>query len=81
MLIQHCSKIILIWNGHNGSHVQIKIPSGNVLAIGPRIAGSNPAKVNEFLRLIKIRSTTSIGWEVNPGVPGHTFRACNGTFH
>jgi hypothetical protein len=53
-----------------------------MLATEPKIAGSNPAKVNEFLRVIKICSTTSIGWEVNPGIPGHhTFTACKRTFH
>jgi hypothetical protein len=31
--------------------------------------GSNPAKEDGFLRVIKIRSTTSFGGEVKPSVP------------
>jgi hypothetical protein len=37
-----------------------------VLAIDPRFAGSYPAEDSEFLRVIKIRSTTSFGEEVKP---------------
>jgi hypothetical protein len=40
-----------------------------VLAIDPRFAGSYPAEDNEFLRVIKIRSTTSFGEEVKPSAP------------
>jgi hypothetical protein len=31
----------------------------SVLATGPKVAGSIPAEVDGFLRVIKIRSTTS----------------------
>jgi hypothetical protein len=35
-----------------------------VLAIGPKVAGSNQAESDEFLRAINIRGTTSFGGEV-----------------
>jgi hypothetical protein len=38
----------------------------SVLATGPKVAGSIPAEVDVFLRVIKIRSTTSFGEEVKP---------------
>jgi hypothetical protein len=41
----------------------------SVLATGPYVADSNPAKVMGFLRAIQIGSTPSFGWEVKPGVP------------
>jgi hypothetical protein len=34
------------------------------LPLDPRFAGSNPAEDDRFLRVIKIRSTTSFGGEV-----------------
>jgi hypothetical protein len=37
------------------------------LPLGPRFSGSSPAEDDEFLRTIKIPSTTSFG-EVNPSV-------------
>jgi hypothetical protein len=37
----------------------------SVLATGPRFAGSIPTEVDVFLRVIKIRSTTSFGGEVS----------------
>lgn len=37
--------------------------------------GSNQAEVDGFLRAIKIRSITSFGREVKPGVPCDTFIA------
>jgi hypothetical protein len=39
-------------------------------------AGSNPAEDDGFLRVIKIRGTTSFGAEVKPSVPCHGFTAC-----
>jgi hypothetical protein len=36
----------------------------SVLAMDPRFAGSIPAEVDGFLRVIKIRSTTSFGGDV-----------------
>jgi hypothetical protein len=33
----------------------------SVLATGPKVAGSIPAEVDGFLRVIRIRSTTSFG--------------------
>jgi hypothetical protein len=39
------------------------------LPLDPRFAGSHPVKDDEFLRAIKIRSTTSFGGEVKPSVP------------
>jgi hypothetical protein len=49
------------------------------LPLDPRFAGSNPAEDNEFLRVIKIRSTTSIGGEVKSSVPCRRFTACKRT--
>jgi hypothetical protein len=40
-----------------------------VLAIGQRLACSNPTENNEFLRAIKIRSTTSVVGEVKTSAP------------
>jgi hypothetical protein len=34
----------------------------------PRFAGSNPSESDGFLRAIKIRDTTSFGWEVKLSV-------------
>jgi hypothetical protein len=45
----------------------------------PRFAGSNPAEDNGFLRVIKIRSTTSFGGEVKSSVPCRRFTACKRT--
>jgi hypothetical protein len=39
------------------------------LPLHPRFAGSNPADDDEFLRELRIRSTTSYGGEVKPSVP------------
>jgi hypothetical protein len=41
----------------------------SVLAIGPKVRGFKPGQGDGFLRAIKIRSTPSLGWEVNPEVP------------
>jgi hypothetical protein len=41
------------------------------LPLGPRFSGSSPAEDDEFLRAIKIRSTTSFGGEVRPSVLYH----------
>jgi hypothetical protein len=38
-----------------------------------------PAEVEGFLRVIKIRSTTSFGGEVKPSVPCRRFTACKRT--
>jgi hypothetical protein len=35
------------------------------LPLDPKFAGSNPAEDDGFLRVIKVRSTTSFGGEVN----------------
>jgi hypothetical protein len=51
---------------------------GSVLAcepLDPRFAGSNPTGDDGFLRVIKIRSTTSFGGEVKPSVPCRRFTA------
>jgi hypothetical protein len=37
---------------------------------------SIPTEVNGFLRVIKIRSTTSFGGEIKPSVPCRRFTAC-----
>jgi hypothetical protein len=41
----------------------------SVLATGSKGRGFEPGQGDGFLRSIKIRSTTSFGWEVNPEVP------------
>jgi hypothetical protein len=41
----------------------------SVLATRPKGRGFIPGRVDEFLRVIKIRSTPSFGWEVKPEVP------------
>jgi hypothetical protein len=46
------------------------------LPLDPKFAGSNPTKDDGFLRVIKIRSTTSFGGEVKPSVPCRRFTAC-----
>jgi hypothetical protein len=45
----------------------------SVLATGPKAI---PTEVDGFLRVIKIRSTTSFGGEVKPSVPCRRFTAC-----
>jgi hypothetical protein len=40
-----------------------------VLAIGPKVHGSNPVDDDRFLRAINIRSMTFFGKEVKPPVP------------
>jgi hypothetical protein len=50
----------------------------SVLATGPKVRGFDPDR--EFLRVIKIRSTTSFGGEVKPSVPCRRFTACKRTF-
>jgi hypothetical protein len=40
-----------------------------VLAIGPMVPGSNPAKDSGLLRATKIHSATSFGGEVKPSAP------------
>jgi hypothetical protein len=47
--------------------------------LDPSFAGSIPTEVDGFLRVIKIRSTTSFGGEVKPSVPCRRFTACNRT--
>jgi hypothetical protein len=49
------------------------------LPLGPRFAGSNPAEDDGFLRVIKIRNTTSFGGEVKSSVPCRRFTACKRT--
>jgi hypothetical protein len=51
----------------------------SVLATEPKVAGSIPTKVDGFLRVIKIHSSTSFGGEVKPSVPCHRFTACKRT--
>jgi hypothetical protein len=52
----------------------------SVLATGPKVRGFDPTEVDGFLRVIKIRSTTSFGEEVKPSVPCRRFTACKRTF-
>jgi hypothetical protein len=40
----------------------------SVLATGPKGRGFEPGQGDGFLRVIKIRSTSSFGWEVKPEV-------------
>jgi hypothetical protein len=40
-----------------------------VIATGHKSRGFKPGRGDEFLMAIKIRSTTSFGWEVKPEVP------------
>jgi hypothetical protein len=47
----------------------------SVLATGPKVRG-----FDGFLRVIKIRRTTSFGGEVKPSVPCRRFTACKRTF-
>jgi hypothetical protein len=47
----------------------------SVLATGPKVAGSIPAEVDGFFRVIKICSTTSFRGEVKPSVPCRRFKA------
>jgi hypothetical protein len=49
------------------------------LPLDPRFAGSIPTEVDGFLRVIKIRITTSFGGEVKPSVPCRRFTACKRT--
>jgi hypothetical protein len=53
--------------------------SGSVLATGPKVRGFKPGRGDGFLRVIKIRSTTSFGGEVKPSVPCRRFTACKRT--
>jgi hypothetical protein len=41
----------------------------SVLATGPEVLGFKPGRGDGFLRAIKIRSTTSFGWETKQEVP------------
>jgi hypothetical protein len=50
-----------------------------VSVLDPRFAGSIRTEVDGFLRVIKIRSTTSFGGEVKPSVPCRRFTACKRT--
>jgi hypothetical protein len=50
----------------------------SVLATGPKVRGFDP-EVDVFLRVIKIRNTTSFGGEVKPSVPCRRFTACKRT--
>jgi hypothetical protein len=54
----------------------------SVLATGPKFgpAGSIPTEGDGFLRVIKIRSTTSFGGEVKPSDPCRRFTACKRNF-
>jgi hypothetical protein len=49
------------------------------LPLDPRFAGANPAEDDGFLRVIKIRSTTSFRGEVKSSVPYRRFTACKRT--
>jgi hypothetical protein len=48
----------------------------SVLATRPKVRGF---EIDGFLRVIKIRSTTSFGGEVKPLVPCRKFTACKRT--
>jgi hypothetical protein len=50
-----------------------------VSVLDPRLAGSILTEVDGFLRVIKIRSTTSFGGEVKPSVPCRRFTECKRT--
>jgi hypothetical protein len=41
----------------------------SVLATGPKGRGFKPGRGDGFLRAMKIRCTSSFGWEVKPEVP------------
>jgi hypothetical protein len=41
----------------------------SVIATGSKGRVFKPGRGDEFLRMIKIRSTPSFGWEVKPEVP------------
>jgi hypothetical protein len=41
----------------------------SVIATGPKGRGFKPGRDDGLLRAIKIRSTSSFGWEVKPEVP------------
>jgi hypothetical protein len=48
----------------------------SVLAVGPNVPGSNPAKDDTFLRANKVSSTTSFGGQVKPSVMSQDFKTC-----
>jgi hypothetical protein len=60
------------------SVVRFDSPSGGLVVAclpqNPRLAGSNPAEDDGFLRVIKIRSTTSFGGEEKSSVPCRNLR-------
>jgi hypothetical protein len=65
-------KPTLIWSKHNSCNFLLVVLGGLVvivLALDQSFASSNPAEDDGFLWAIKIRSTTSLGEEVNPSVP------------
>jgi hypothetical protein len=41
----------------------------SVIATGPKGRGFRPGRGDRFLRVIKIHSTPSFGWEVKPKAP------------
>jgi hypothetical protein len=43
----------------------------SVLTLDPRVCKFKPSQGNEFLRVIKIRSTPSFRWGVKPEAPCH----------
>jgi hypothetical protein len=58
------------------NRVRIKVIYGrlggvvvSVLATGPKVRGFKAGRGDGFLRAIKIRSTSSFGWELKPEVP------------
>jgi hypothetical protein len=52
----------------------------SVLATGPKVRGFDPSRGRWiFIRVIKIRSTTSFGGEVKTSVLCRRFRACKRT--
>jgi hypothetical protein len=53
----------------------------NLFGIGAKVHGSNPAKVDGFLRVIEVCNTTLFRREVKPGVLHGMFTGCKRTFH
>jgi hypothetical protein len=63
-------------NDDNRIHISL---GGLVVAnlpLYPRFTGSNPAEDDGFLRVIKIRITTSFGGEVKPSIPCRRKMVC-----
>jgi hypothetical protein len=54
---------------HSGFPSRLGGAMDSVLATGPKGCGFKPSRGNGFLRVTKIRTTPSFGWEVKPEVP------------